>query len=152
MRIGDYETVSPFVTAGSGHARWCVAKRDGKEYFLKQFLSPVQPVQRSPHPNEQVMLRRERCAAFETRKQRLYNALRRVPERFIVRVEEFFVYDGHYFASSQYLGKAYQTLFDCFSSENKIKISLLLSLAECLKALHDVGICSCRLETRTYHC
>lgn len=140
MRIGDYECITPFVTAGSGNARWCVAEKDEKEFFLKQFLSPVQPVQRSQSPTERVMRRRDRCAAFETRKLRIYNALHHVPETLIVRIEDFFVHDGHYYAASQYLGKDYQTFSDYFSAQNKIKLNLLLSLAECLKALHNAGI------------
>ena len=44
MRIGGYECQTPLATAGSGGARWCVAVKDGRRYFLKQFLSPVQPL------------------------------------------------------------------------------------------------------------
>ena len=141
MRIGDYECVSPFVTAGSGNARWVRRQKERPEILSQTvFIAWYSPIQRSPHPKEHVLLRRNRCASFETRKLRLYDALRRVPEIYIVRVEDFFVHDGHYFAASQYLGKDYQTLSDYFSSELKIRAKLLLSLAECLKALHEVGI------------
>lgn len=95
MQIGEYECKTPFVTAGSGNARWCVAEKYKKQFFLKEFLAPVQPVQTTITPTRQVSLRRQKCAAFETRKLKLYDALKQLPEDRVVRVHDFFVHDGH---------------------------------------------------------
>lgn len=140
MQIGEYTCATPFVTAGSGNARWCVALKEQKKYFLKQFLAPVQPVQTTEAPTRQVSLRRQRCAAFETRKLNLYEALKRVPSEYVVQVDDFFVYDGHYYATSAYLGEGYQTLDDFRDASSQVKLNLLQSLSECLQALHAVGI------------
>lgn len=140
MQIGEYACATPFVTAGSGNARWCVALRDEKQYFLKQFLAPVQPVQTTLAPTRQVSLRRQRCAAFETRKLNLYGALKRVSPEVAVHVEDFFVRDGHYYAASAYLGEEYKTLDKYQTAPPRTKLEILKALSESLRALHAAGI------------
>ncbi len=140
MRIGDYELTSPFETAGSGHARWCVAVRDGKRYFLKQFLAPVQPVQTTETPSQLVLKRRNRCAVFERRKRALYDVLRRMRADCIVHVEDFFVHDGHYFAASDYIDSALPTFEGVHQMQSQTVYKLLYSLAECLRMLHRNGV------------
>ncbi len=140
MKIGEYTCTTPFVTAGSGNARWCVALKDEKQYFLKQFLAPVQPVQTTAAPTRQVSLRRQKCAAFETRKLHLYDALKKVSSDYVVHVDDFFVRDGHYYAASAYLGTDYQTLDDFRNEPISTKLKILASLSDSLRALHAVGI------------
>ena len=140
MQIGEYTCQTPFFTAGSGNARWCVARKKHQQYFLKEFLAPVQPVQTTQTLTRQVSLRRERCAAFENRKLSLYDALKRVPGNYVVHVEDFFVHGGHYYAASAYLGANYQTLESFKPDDLQTKLKLLLSLSQCLSALHAVGI------------
>lgn len=140
MQIGGYECTSPFVTAGSGNARWCVAVKDGKQYFLKQFLAPVQPVQTTQTPTELVTKRRMRCAAFERRKLALYDALKRMRSDCVVCVDDFFVHEGHYFAASEFIGAAYQTFETIRAFQPQAVRGLLGMLAGCLRTLHENGV------------
>jgi eukaryotic-like serine/threonine-protein kinase len=140
MRIKDYETTSSFITAGSGNARWCGAVKLGKKYFLKQFLAPVQPVQTTETPTQQVLIRRARCADFEHRKMMLYNALGKIDCDCIVRVEEFFVHDGHYFTASEYIDLSNHAFETIHSMRPHTVLRLLYSLAGCLEALHECGV------------
>jgi eukaryotic-like serine/threonine-protein kinase len=140
MQIGEYQAVSPFVTVGSGNARWCVAQKEEKQYFLKQFLAPVQPVQTAEPPTEQVRLRRERCETFERRKFELYRALQNMHGDCVVRLEDFFVFDGHYYAVSAYVEPPRQTFDTIRSIPPRMIPMILYSLAECLRMLHLCGV------------
>ncbi len=140
MFIGAYETETQFVTTGSGNARWCVAHKDGKQFFLKQFLAPVQPVQTTDVPTEQVLLRRERCAAFEQRKLAMYRQLKNVHGDCVVRMTDFFVFDGHYFTASEYIDPSHQTFETIRKTAPRMMPMLVFSLAECLRMLHSCGI------------
>ena len=140
MLIGAYQTNTPFATAGSGNARWCVAFKDGKQYFLKQFLSPVQPIQTTQEPTEQVRQRRIRCAAFEERKMALYQELKRIVGDSVVHPEDFFVHDGHYFIATGYIDPSHQTFETVRSLPPRMLWMVLYSLAECLRTLHVYGI------------
>lgn len=140
MRIGDYECISPFVTAGSGNARWCIAEKDGKRYFLKQFLAPVQPVQTTQMPPELLIQRRARCAAFERRKLALYDALKKLGADCVVCMDDFFVYDGHYFTASEYIDPSYRTFESIRTIHPRTVSRLLHELSVCLRMLHACGV------------
>jgi len=42
-RIGLYTQLTEFTTEHAGTAEWCKAERNGKQYFVKKFQSPVYP-------------------------------------------------------------------------------------------------------------
>lgn len=137
-RIGGYEPVTKMKTVGSGSGRWCIARRDGQRFFLKEFLSPVHP----PPGKDTPLARKQlaRCQAFERRKRRMYAALSCVIGETLVPVLDFFRHEGRYYAVSQ------EVPFPRISGEEARGLStrevrlLLHDLAECLRRLHTQGI------------
>jgi len=140
MRIGAYECDTPFATAGSGSARWCVASRDGQRFFLKQFLSPVRPDTFSTAPAALRRKQRARCRAFERRKKALYEALGCVLGDCVAAVTDFFVYEGRYYAASGYVPAPLDTLETLGRVPPDEARALLYSLARCLGRVHAQGI------------
>ena len=47
MRAGDvlngYTLLADFTVVGAGLSRWTFARKGGREYFVKEFLSPTYP-------------------------------------------------------------------------------------------------------------
>ena len=140
MRIGDYECETPLRTAGSGGARWCVATKSGRRYFLKQFLSPVQPLPDAAISPTLRDKRMQRCAAFETRKRALYAALGCVLGDCVVPVIDFFVSAGRYYAASEYIPTPFETFDTIGPVPPRTARELLFSLALCLGSLHAQGV------------
>ncbi len=136
MRIGAYECLTAMAPAGSGSARWCVAERDGRRYFLKQFLSPVSANAAYRSVRE---LQAARCAAFEKRKRRLYEALGCVPGGGAVPVADFFLLGGHYYAASEYIENM-RTLEEARGYAPRFKRAALYGLARALSRLHAQGV------------
>lgn len=135
--IGGYEPVTPLKTAGSGSARWCIATRGLERFFLKQFLSPVFPVDES---NALGRKQRERCLAFERRKQRLYIALSCVIGDTLVPVVDFFRFERRYYAVSEAVSDAHITAEETDGLSENDKRALLFELMLCLQRLHTQGI------------
>ena len=137
--IGAYEPLTPLQTAGSGSARWCIAQRGTRRFFLKEFLSPVYPVE-----NTNAVLREKqmaRCRRFEEKKRRLYSAMSCVIGDTLVPVTDFFRFGLHYYAVSEEIPEPRLTgesSVETLSREEKREI--LLSLALCLQRLHLQGI------------
>jgi len=134
--IADYRCLTPMQTAGSGSARWCIASRGLERYFLKEFLSPVYPV------NADTALGRRqlaRCRQFENRKQQLYAAASCVIGDTLVPVIDFFRADGHYYAVSEAVQEGFVTAENQQLSEDE-KRQLLFDVAVCLQRLHSQGI------------
>lgn len=137
--IGAYEPLTPLQTAGSGSARWCIARRGTRRFFLKEFLSPVYPAE-----NTNAVLRKKqmaRCRRFEEKKRRLYSAMSCVIGDTLVPVTDFFRFGLHYYAVSEEIPEPRLTgesSVETLSREEKREI--LLSLALCLQRLHLQGI------------
>ena len=137
--IGAYEPLTPLQTAGSGSARWCIARRGTRRFFLKEFLSPVYPAE-----NTNAVLREKqmaRCRRFEEKKRRLYSAMSCVIGDTLVPVTDFLRFGLHYYAISEEIPEPRLTgesSVETLSREEKREI--LLSLALCLQRLHLQGI------------
>ena len=137
--IGAYEPLTPLQTAGSGSARWCIAQRGTRRFFLKEFLSPVYPVE-----NTNAVLREKqmaRCRRFEEKKRRLYSAMSCVIGDTLVPVTDFFRFGLHYYAVSEEIPEPRLTGESSVETlSRKEKREILLSLALCLQRLHLQGI------------
>ena len=135
--ISGYRLLTPMRTAGSGSARWCFAARGLERFFLKEFLTPVWPVQ------EDTMLGRkqcERCETFEDQKQRLYTAISCVIGDTLVPVIDFFQYERRYYAVSEAVAEECQCLETAAEMDDGQKRALLYELALCLQRLHTQGV------------
>lgn len=73
--INGFALVRPFTNAGGGQSRWTFARRNGTEYFIKEFLSPTYPVPDAPGSTEIKRRKLERCQAFEAHHNEMTNAL-----------------------------------------------------------------------------
>lgn len=140
MRFGGYDCQTPFATAGSGSARWCVAVRNGRNYFIKQFLSPVRPSPASGTVTELHQKQLARCEAFEQRKKALYSALTCVIGDCVVPVSDFFAFEGRYYAVSEYIPTPFETFETLAPVTGPDARELLFALSRCLGRLHAQGI------------
>ncbi len=140
MRIGGYECQTPLATAGSGGARWCVAAKEGRRFFIKQFLTPVQPPASLAASQPLYAARLARCAAFEARKRALYHALQCVLGDCVVPVADFFAFEGRYYAASEYIPTPFETIDTLGAVSMRTARELLFALALCLGSLHAQGI------------
>lgn len=97
QEINGYRLLAPFTTAGAGSARWTFAEKDGVEYFLKEFLSPVYPVDSTPMPDSVRARRKAQCAEYESYKNELYQAIACADNGNMVSVSEFFRHEAKYY-------------------------------------------------------
>ena len=75
MRAGDvingYTILEDFRVVGAGLSKWTFAANHGREYFIKEFLSPTYPDEHAPGSARTKMRKRQRCAAFERHHRRI---------------------------------------------------------------------------------
>ena len=136
--IGAYRPLTPMQTAGSGSARWCSAQRGGERFFLKEFLSPVYPVQGGNEALRKKQL--ARCVQFEEKKRRLYTAMSCVIGDTLAPVLDFFRYEGRYYAVSEEVPAPRLTGESDLALTQRERREVLLGVALCLQRLHMQGI------------
>ncbi len=97
MKIGEYTLIGELKNDDSGYAKWGFCRKGRKEFFIKEFLSPVYPPDDAPFSLEQIERKRSVCVEFEKRKQELYNKLIDCSTGNIVFIENFFRHDSKYY-------------------------------------------------------
>ena len=140
QEINGYRLLAPFTTAGAGSARWTFAEKNGEEYFLKEFLSPVYPVDSTPMPDGVRARRKAQCAEYEKTKNELYRAIARADNGNIVSVSEFFRNEAKYYIVTRRVeGSAITADRACDLPGDRIKV-MVRTLVHSLLQLERAGV------------
>lgn len=141
-KISHYELEAPFQNKNAGFSRWTYATRSdrkGKEYFLKEFLNPVYPTDKSISES----LRQQRirdCEQYEAEKKSLYETINAASDGNLVRTEEFFRYENHYYiATERVLGQKIPIeVMPAVPFENRV--FLCKTVAHAMMKLHQAHV------------
>lgn len=136
--INGYVLDGDLSTKNSGFAKWGFAKKDGKEYFIKEFLSPVYPIDESLFTPRMLEAKKKGCSIFQNDKSNLYGSINKSSDGNIVCVEDFFRCGGKYYITMEKINAVDFRPTEGFSIESKLLMCLLLthSIAE----LHRNGV------------
>ncbi len=99
--IGTFELTTPMTTHNSGYSIWGYGRKNGTEYFIKQFLSPKFPENDNVSSPERIAKKTNQCRQFEARKSALYQALNTHSDGVTVSVDEFFRVESKYYIATR---------------------------------------------------
>jgi len=94
--INGYTLLEPLKNKNAGFSRWTYASKDGTEWFLKEFLDPVYPMD-GRIGVKQLKVRRKACRDFEEKRKDLYAAVNASSDGNVVRVRDFFRHGARYY-------------------------------------------------------
>lgn len=142
--IGKYKVTRDFDSANGGQCQWGFGEYDGSEFFIKKFLNPVYPVEKSPGSEKGKQKRREICSQFEKKQLALINALSSCGDGgLVVKTIDCFRYGNE---RGEYYFKVSQKV-DTSSLSNKVhtleiekKLFVMLTAIGALNVLHKNGI------------
>lgn len=98
-KLGKYELTSSFTNQNAGYSVWGFGKKNGKDYFIKQFVEQKYPANDTVSSPERLAKRIKACERFEQRKKALYQMLNENSDGNAVRVVEFFRVESKYYIS-----------------------------------------------------
>ena len=146
MRAGDvingYRILEDFKVVGAGLSKWTFAERGGREYFIKEFLSPTYPDDAAPGSPKTKARKRARCAVFETHHQGIQRALAPLSAyggNLIVTLD-FFRWGAKYYKVTEKVDPAGLEAADVAALPFKTQLVLLKTVAHSLKILHNLEI------------
>lgn len=97
-RLNGYTLRTDMVNSDAGTSMWALAEKDGRDFFIKCFLSPTFPSDASPGSAKSKEKRRARCRHFEAHIRAVEQALARCGDQaFLVPSVDFFREGGTYF-------------------------------------------------------
>lgn len=98
-KLGKYELAGSLTNQNAGYSVWGFGKKNGKDYFIKQFVEQKYPANDTVSSPERLAKKIKACERFEQRKKALYQRLNENSDGNAVRVEEFFRIESKYYIS-----------------------------------------------------
>ena len=138
--INGYRVIGELKTNNSGYSKWGFARKNGVEVFIKEFLSPVYPLDATVLSREQILRKRDICTQFEDEKKIFYTELNKCSTGNIVTVTDFFRSGSRYYMVTEKVDAAAISPEEIsrFSLEQKILIVKII--VHCMRSLHSHGI------------
>jgi serine/threonine protein kinase len=144
MKAGDnirgYTLTTDLKTAGGGQCIWGFAEKDGKEFFIKQFLAPKYPVAGAPGSESTKERKRKSCEEFESRHIELWRALEPVGGGNLIVTHEFFREGPEYFKVTDKVDAVALTTHQIAALDRHQKFILLRSIINSVQRLHNIGV------------
>lgn len=100
-QLGDYTVTQPLTSNKSGFSKWGFCTKDGTEYFIKEFLTPVYPVESIPLAADIRSRKIKQCIDWYEEKKQVYNAIVSAQSGNLVVPVSFFKKDSHFYLVTQ---------------------------------------------------
>ncbi len=146
MKAGDvvngYLILEDFKVVGAGLSKWTFAERGGRQFFIKEFLSPTFPDAAAPGSEKTKAKKRARCATFEAQHRGMQKALAPLSAyggNLIVTLD-FFRFGAKYYKVTEKVDAEDLGAGGVAALELRWQLVLMKSVAHSLKILHDLRI------------
>ncbi|MBO5007613.1 MAG: protein kinase [Clostridia bacterium] len=140
MNINGYKLKAELKNDDSGFSKWGFATKNGKEYFIKELINPVYPMDKSVMSEELFQQRRDFCLHYEAKYKMFFEKINRASHGNLVRIEEFFRCDSRYYLITEKIEGSHVTIEYISSLAEDKKLLLLKTVAQCFHDLHSAGI------------
>lgn len=139
-RINNYSFDKPLASDNSGFSKWGIGLRGGKTYFVKEFLSPVYPVEDAVFTEKKKRERIRLCQSFVEDKTDLYAALREASDGHVITVEQFFRVGAKFYISTRAVTDPILSVADISGGAFIDQLRLCCSIAHSMAGVHEKRI------------
>lgn len=140
MNINGYVITEELKSENSGFSKWGFATKDGVEYFIKELINPVYPVDKTAMSAEMFSEKIAYCTNYENRFKTYYEKINRASRGNLVRINEFFRCDSRYYLVTEKIGGKGLSMEEISALDNDKKNILMRAAAYCFYDLHYAGI------------
>jgi serine/threonine protein kinase len=140
--VNGYLILEDFKVVGAGLSKWTYAERGGRQYFIKEFLSPTYPDDAAPGSEKTKARKRARCATFEAQHRGMQKALAPLSAyggNLIVTLD-FFRAGAKYYKVTEKVDAEDLGPAGVAGLDPRWQLVLMKSVAHSLKILHDLRI------------
>lgn len=140
--IKGYAVLKDFTTAGGGLSKWTFAQKNGKEYFMKEFLSPKFPTKNAPGSPKSKARKLKICEKFEAHHQSLIKEINAKCGEGgnLVFTVDFFRNETKYYKITEKVDVASLSIQEIATLPLPKKILILKTIAHSLNVLHKAEV------------
>ncbi|MBQ9148931.1 MAG: protein kinase [Oscillospiraceae bacterium] len=135
-KLGQYELAGEFSNQNGGYCVWCFAKKDGEDYFIKQFLSPKYPANDTESSPQRIEKKKRRCQKFEEQKTAIYRSVNENSDGNAVRIDDFFRVESMYYIAMRRVDTLDWQIEDICGQPELLKRRLCAIIAHAVAGLH----------------
>ena len=135
-KLANYELEGSFTNQNAGFSNWAFGKKNGKDYFIKQFVEQKYPANDSVSSPERIAKKLKACERFEQRKKILYQNVNENSDGNAVRIEEFFRIDTKYYISMRKIESLNWNIWDVSKLPRGEIKRLCAIIAHAIASLH----------------
>jgi serine/threonine protein kinase len=144
MKKGDtirgYEIISE-VKVG-GNCTWAFAKYEGKDYFIKEFLSPVYPVEGSLGSAKTKEINKKKCEKFEKQQNEIKKMVSTCVSEGgnLIIAKEFFRHNAKYYKVTEKIDISSISIKEISKLPFENRLLILKTSSHCVRTLHNLNI------------
>ncbi len=139
-KLGQYTLSGHLTNENAGYSMWGFGQKNGKDYFIKQFLSPKYPHNDTVSTPEQLAKKVAKCDKFISQKRKIYEVLNRCSDGNDVRVCELFRVESKFYITMDKIVALPWGVEDVVALPLNERIRLCAIIAHAIAALHQGGI------------
>jgi len=136
-QLGDYTVTQPLTTNKSGFSKWGFCTKDCIEYFVKEFLTPVYPVESIKLDPDLRERKIKQCIEWYEEKKRVYNAIVAAQSGNLVVPVAFFKRNSHFYLVTQKVVDSAMDFALLSKTDMKHKMIIMKVLADSFSMLAD---------------
>jgi serine/threonine protein kinase len=140
--INGYKILKNFSCAGGGLSKWTFAEKSGKEYFIKEFLSPTYPLPDSLGSEETKRIKKYECEQFELHHKILMGKLKSksIEGGNLIITLDFFRHKSKYYKITEKIDISSLSVSQISELPFDSKKLILTTIAHSLSILHRENI------------
>jgi len=143
-KIHGYILNGELSAKNAGSCRWgkCTkeGEKEGKVYFIKEFLSPVYPLDSAEISEKILKKRKAACDTFFEAKDRYYSTLSKCQSGNNIVVCKFFRHESRFYVVTDWVEAKGMKLADIVALDRKKKLTLLRAILYSVSVFHEKNI------------
>ena len=139
-KINGYQLTTPLSNVDAGFCKWGFAEKNGKEYFLKEFLKPKYPTDPSLFSPKQYQRMLKICKEYEERRSRFFTALNECMTGNVVTTADFFRVKSRYYLTTEKIDAASISVEEIAGMSMEKRGIIAKVLVDSVRRLHENGI------------
>lgn len=138
--INGYHINDAFTTKNAGFCKWAIGEKDGRSYFIKEFLTPKYPADDCGLQEPALSRKRAACQTFFQQRVKVYRAIQQCRTGNIVIIRDFFREGSKYYAVTERINPENLTVQQIADLPPEKKWTLIRSLLYSFSELHGRGV------------
>lgn len=138
--IGEYTLTQPLTSNRSGFSKWGFCVREGKEYFIKEFLNPVYPLDTIKIDYEVRQRKIKQCVEWFKEKKKIYQNITISQSGNLVPPLELFRHESHFYLVTEKVSEASMDCQEISHFDLEHKLVLIKVLANSFSRLSDNNV------------